>query len=228
MPLIALKDTSGVWQQRNWNSIGLPTNNFRVYIRGGRAEYRPTTINGTNRQTRERTLQMLVNRNPLNMSLLNLIQRTQNTHGLEHSAYILRDGNLTQIRQGTASHAPIGDAPPGDVIGFIHTHPVPAQILAPPSANDFGLNFGRLEIQIVAEMEGRVWQLFSGGYSSLIGYFNVANQQFFSLSTDASANYVYGVISDDQLRMEDYEAERAQQRHRMEENAARLRGLRHY
>lgn len=226
MPLIALQDTNGVWQQTNWNAVGLPTSNFRVYIRGGRAEYRPTAINGANSQTRARTLQMLVNRSPLNTGLLDLIQRTDMTRGLEHSAYILGDGNLTHIRQGTASHAPSGDAPPGNIIGFIHTHPVPAQILAPPSANDFGLDFRRLQIQLVAEMAGRVWQLFAGRYSSFIGYFNTVNRQFFPLSTDASANYVYEVISDDQLRMEGYEAERLQQRRRMEENVARLRAMR--
>lgn len=215
------------WQQVNWVANDLPTVRFRIGLPGGSAEYRPEPISLVNQQTRQRVLSMLATtQHPLSASLLDAIDRTRTTGGLEHSAYILESGAFTVLQSGSRFHAPMGQLPAGNVIGFMHTHPVSAQNLAPPSANDFGSAFTTLRIQLVAELGGRIWELFEGGYSSLLGQFD-SNRQFVPLTNSPSAGLVYQVVSSDQLRMEAYQEELQRQRARAEEFQRRMREARH-
>ncbi len=214
------------WQQVNWTSLDLPTVRFRIGLPGGNAEYRPEEISADNRTKRERVLAMIAQTpSPLRVSLLNAIQQTRSQGGIEHSAYIFQGGEFSPLQAGTAAHAPVGQRPQGQVIGFMHTHPVSSQNLAPPSANDFGIPFGDLAIQLVAEMGGRLWLLFPGGYSNLLGRF-AENQRFTPLDSSPSAHFVYLVVSSDQLRLEAYQEESQRQRDRAAEFERRMREAR--
>ena len=214
------------WRQVNWVSNDLPTVRFRIGLPGGNAEYRPEAISATNLTTRQRVLSMLrTSEDPLWVNLQDIIQRTRSAGGIEHSAYILANGSFAGRQSGSGFHAPVGQRPSGSIVGFLHTHPVSAQNLAPPSANDFCLPFGNLPIQLVAEMGGRIWELFEYGYSSLLGTFD-SNSLFTPLTNTVSAGLVYRVVSTDQLRMEAYEEENRRQQDRATEFQRRMREIR--
>ncbi len=187
----------------NWTAPGLPTTTFRIMLAHGVAEYVPAPINAANRQRRQDIVAMLSRSgSPLSVGLAALMQSTA-AGGIEFSAYLLRD-DPTSLRvgpsgRGTTTHAPQGAPPPG-AIGFVHTHPVSEMLLAPPSANDFGTPFQQYPYQFVVETCGRVWQLFDGRYSSLLGRLR-SPPQFVAL-TDPSTSLVYAVVSSDTLRTE--------------------------
>jgi len=211
-------------QTVQWNGPGLPLESFRVFIRGSRAEYRPENISESNRQLRSRTLNMLRSHGSLlSAGLIGIIQQTSSLNGIEHSAFILNDGQVTSISRGTGSHAPVGTPPAGNVIGFVHTHPTPAAVLAPPSANDYCIRFQQYPTQLVAEMGGRIWQLFEFKYSSLLGAFN-PSREFVEL-TDSSTSLVYRVVDADTLAMESLERERDQVRNMQNRQAEAMRRL---
>ena len=205
-----------------WNGPGLPVRPFRVGIGASTAEYRPFDIDAANNQLRERVIAMLSG-GPLGASMHHLKQLTTDNRATEFSAYTFRAGNISQPQQGTTRHAPTGTPPLGDINGFVHTHPVPDAIIAPPSANDYIVDFGRYPIQLVVEMGGRVWQLFSGGYSSLLGALNASGQ--FAPANAASNRLVYFVVSADTLRMEALDNENAAQRARGDRQQQLMRAL---
>lgn len=191
-----------------WNGPGLPTQPFQVGVRLGTAEYRPEPLTEANRQTRERIIGMLTRSGSrLASGLRRLIQTTSESGGLEYSGYIRSDGRITDVAEGDRNYAPGSQPPAGDVIGYVHTHGVPATVLAPPSAGDYNTSFQRCPIQLVAEMGGRIWAVFSGGLSSLLGRLNQRGQ--FNTLIDPSTRFAYRVYSADALRMEALDRERA-------------------
>ncbi|MGH9810317.1 MAG: hypothetical protein ACRD9W_24230 [Terriglobia bacterium] len=195
-------------QPADWNQLGLPAQPFRVYIRAGMAEYRPVNINPENRVIRARMVSLLTT-SPLAGNLARLNQVTSTSGRLEHAAYIAGDGSLMGVVSGSQDHAPRGPAPLGNLVGFVHTHPVPNGVMAPPSADDYDASsFQRLPIQLVAEMGGRVWGLFfsgGAGYCSLLGMLALAGM--FQPVTDASTNLVYQTVSEDQIHMEQFQGD---------------------
>jgi hypothetical protein len=205
-----------------WNGPGLPVRPFRVGIGASTAEYRPFDMNATNNQLRERVIAMLSG-GSLGRSMQYLKQLTVDNRATEFSAYIFRTGDISHPQQGTTRHAPTGTAPPGDINGFVHTHPVPDAIIAPPSANDYIVDFSRYPIQLVVEMGGRIWQLFSGGYSSLLGALSACGR--FAPTNAESNRLVYFVVSADTLRMEALDNENAAQRARGDQQQQRMREI---
>ncbi len=152
-----------------------------------------------------------------------LVQLTASSGSIEHSAYIFDNGTLSATSRGSHSHAPVGSRPAGNVIGFVHTHPVPAAVLAPPSANDYGVSFPQYPTQLVAEMGGRIWALFSGGYSTLLGTFN-ASGHFFATNA-ASDGFVYQVVSGDTLRLEAHDQANADEQAGRDRQSAAMRRI---
>jgi hypothetical protein len=55
-------------------------------------------------------------------------------------------------------------------------------------------------VHLVVEMGGRVWALFNGRYSSLLG--TLIPPGYFIMLNDPSTEFVYLVVSQDILRME--------------------------
>jgi hypothetical protein len=172
------------------------------------AEYRPVNINAENRVIRARMVSLLTT-SPLAGNLARLSQLTASTGRIEHAAYIGSDGSLVGVVSGSQDHAPRGPAPLGDLVGFIHTHPVPSGVMAPPSADDYDASsFQRLPIQLVTEMGGRVWGLFfsgGAGYCSLLGV--LGSTGVFQPVTDESTSLVYQTVSEDQIHMEQFDGE---------------------
>lgn len=211
-------------QTIQWNGPGLPTEAFRIAIRMGTAEYRPEPINGQNRQTRQQVLMMLTGgTSSLRASLLNLMRLTASRGGLEHAAFIFRNGTLGPVNVGTIGGVDGTVRPVGDVVGFVHTHPVPPGVLAPPSAGDFDEDFGPTPIQLVVEMGGRVWELFEGRYSSLLGTINALGH-FFPVNAPSNG-FVYRVVDMSTVGMEAHDRARAQYQAGQDRAAAAMRQL---
>lgn len=205
-----------------WSGPGLPLVPFRVAIRAGTAEYRPAPINAENRQLRDRALGLLGGSTRLATDLAGLIQLTISAGRREHAAYFRPDGTVVGTLMGEPDSAQMPPRPAGELVGFVHTHPVPDTVLAPPSANDYDIPFAANPIQLVAEMGGRVWQVFQGGYCALLG--SLAGTTFRRL-TDPSADQVYLTVSGDSLRMEAFEAERQREREGAERRERAMREL---
>lgn len=200
----------------DWTAPGLPTSRFRTTVAHGYAEYDPAPISAANLQRRRQAMSELSN--PVSSLLRGLAQVMQSSvtaGAIELSAFVLRsDRNQLEIgatSTGSATHAPVG-VPPSGAIGFVHTHPVSEALLAPPSANDFGISFSQYPFQFVVETCGRLWMLFDsndaaqrGRFTTLLG--RIRQPARFEAVSDASTNFVYGVVSSDTLRMERMMAE---------------------
>ena len=104
----------------------------------------------------------------------------------------------------------------------MHTHPT-TQSVAPPSSNDFGpYDFQTYPVQLVAETEGRVWQMFHGGWSTYLGLLQTDRFDAATRGTDL----VFQVRSSDQRRLDDLDADRRAADARWERMRQTMRNLR--
>ncbi len=194
--------TMDLWEQTNWTQPGLPDRNFRISLRGSMAEYRPQPIDPSQQALRQRMIGLLT-AGPLVSGLAEIGRRTRVPPNFEFSGYISGNGTIPRIYSiRDRGSAPVPPVPVGPVIGYVHSHPTPAALFAPPSADDYTvLSFAAFPIQLVLEMDGRTWGLFDGRLSTWLG--TIISTGVFQPQTHGPTNQrVYRVISEDQIRME--------------------------
>ena len=206
------------------------TSPFRVYIRASYEEYRPEKINQINSQRRKQMLDLLT-KTDLPKYLYDIIGKTIST-GLEYNAYISSDGVLLQVQKGEKDKIEI--KPPSTtekIIGYVHTHPTPSVLLAPPSAGDADdkkLSFKTFPVQLLVEggNKRRVWGVFEPKHTTLLGRIN-DKKEFEELDpNDKRYDLVYRIVDIDQLKMEEYWREREYEKELMEKSMERRKILR--
>lgn len=191
-----------LWEQTDWVQPGLPDRNFRISLRGATAEYRPQPIAPSQQAVRIRMMNLL-SAGALVSGLAEIASRTREPPNYEFSGYIFDDGRIPRVYSDQdRGAAPVPPIPPGAVIGYVHSHPTPAALFAPPSADDFTvLAFDTYPIQLAMEMSGRTWGLFDGRLCAWLG--TIGRDGVFHAQRHAQTNQrVYRVISHDQLLLE--------------------------
>lgn len=218
--------TRNEWRRAPFTG-GLDNTPFRVFVFAGSADYQPTTISQANAATRSRILgslsapQSVLAADLRALIALSLGAARDGGAPVECAAFIRPDGHTTAPISGTRTGFGGNLSPPAgvEVEGFVHTHPT-TQSVAPPSSNDFGpYDFRSYPVQLVAETEGRVWQMFYGGWSTYLG---LLQPERFEPATHG-VDLVFQVRSSDQRRLDDLDAERraADERWRRYREAAR-------
>jgi len=138
---------------------------------------RPETINGENRQIRDR-VQRILRTTRLPHAISGMMRATM-TDQRERGAVLLPNGRTGRVIRGHRNQVSFRPRDNVRVIGEVHTHP-PSEILAIPSyPDDFRRNGS---IVLVAESSsGRLWLAFWPRYILLLG--RISGQQFQPVST---------------------------------------------
>jgi hypothetical protein len=217
MAVIFMQNEAGAWRRVDWRGPGLPDEDFRVSLREGTREYRPQAIAPAQQSVRQRILALLTSQGHLATGLADLMRRTRQPSGDEGRrdfpevrAYFFPDGQPTAIVEGNQGGVATG-TPPAGTVGYVHTHPVPGNLMAPPSSGDYDLSFGRVPLQLVLEMGGRLWAAYQGRLCSLLGAVSAA-AEFQRLNHTPTLQRVYQVVSPDQVRARRFQADEARRR----------------
>jgi len=198
-----------------WNGPGIPLEHFRVFLRYATEEYFPHPLVAAQMAIRQRML-MLLNQHgsALVQTLQRVVAETRRT-SYEQVAWIAPTGVVLAAGHGVpvagAHTSPVPPRPAG-AIGFVHSHPVGQNLIAPPSGGDWHIrdaDFALVPLQFVVEMNCRVWGVLEGGFAILLGYLTNAG---FSEVRDPSTGFAYSIVSGQRVIDMRAEEERAEAR----------------